>query len=1020
MRRLAFALTLLMAPASSARAGDVVVDGRGFRVPEGFAVERVAGPPQVDRPIVADFDEAGRLYVAEASGTNDDVHKQLADRPHRIVRLEDSDGDGRFDRSTVFADRMMLPEGAMWLGGSLYVAAPPSIWKLTDSDGDGVAESREEWFRGKTLTGCANDLHGPYSGPDGRIYWCKGAFAPQTYDRPGREPLATRAAHIFRAKVDGSAIEPVMTGGMDNPVEVAFSAEGDRFFTTTFLQHPAGGKRDGIIHALYGGVYGKVHDVIDGHPRTGPGVLPPLVHLGPAAPSGLARVESDAMGDGSRDSLLAACFNLRKVTRHRLTPEGGTFGATTEDFLASDDLDFHPTDVLEDADGSILVVDTGGWYKLCCPTSQLVKPDVLGGIYRVRRAGGPRVEDPRGLKLDWASPTPEALADRLADPRPAVRRRAVADLGRRGDAALPAVGRVLREGEAAGPRRDAVWAACRVDSAAGRAAVRVGLDDLDPSVRRAAIHAAGLWRDREAADRLVGILAEPDLACRRASAEALGRIGDGTVAPALLNAVMGGEPSPAVFHSVTYALIEIGDPGGTRFGLANPTPFALRAALIALDQMEGGGLDFDAIAEALKSGNDIAWWVAGHHPEWGEDLARLLLGTPGRPATEDRLAAMAGIGPVRAGMAARLADPATPVDARLAVLRAMARSGLKEIPGEWAGALARALGDPATAPEAVATARAISARPGSSRELAPALIRVGGDPAIPAGVRLGALAAVPGGLPRVGPDAFAFLLDRLDPDRPATDRTAAADVLAKARTTREQRLAMAGAVERAGPLELGRLLEAFDKDADDAVGLRLVEALGRSAAARSTLRPEAVGKRFAPYGPGVREAAGALAARIAADSADQSRRLEGLLAGLDGGDVRRGQAVFNGPKAACVTCHAIGYVGGKLGPDLTKIGQVRSGRDLLESIAYPSASFVRSYEPVAVATRDGRVASGILRENGPEGIVLAVAADRDERIARDQVEEVRPGTVSVMPAGLDRQLTPGELADLIAFLRACR
>ena len=81
------------------------------------------------------------------------LEQQLAEKPHRIVRLEDTDGDGRYDRRTVFADRMMFPEGTMWLDGSLYMAAPPSIWKLTDADGDGVAERREEWFQGKTLTG---------------------------------------------------------------------------------------------------------------------------------------------------------------------------------------------------------------------------------------------------------------------------------------------------------------------------------------------------------------------------------------------------------------------------------------------------------------------------------------------------------------------------------------------------------------------------------------------------------------------------------------------------------------------------------------------------------------------------------------------------------------------------------------------------------------------------------------------------------------------------------------------------
>src|SRR3954452_13729653 len=210
---------------SIAAAAEVALNGHTFTLPDGFTVELAAGPPLVDRPIVADFDEQGRLYVAESSGTSDKAAVQLEDKPHRILRLEDSDGDGRFDRRTIFADKMMFPEGTLWFDGSLYVAAPPSIWKLTDSDGDGVADRREEWFLGKTLTGCANDLHGPYLGPDGWVYWCKGAFARQTYKLPNREkPFVTRAAHIFRARPDGSRIEPVMTGGMDNPIHVVFTA----------------------------------------------------------------------------------------------------------------------------------------------------------------------------------------------------------------------------------------------------------------------------------------------------------------------------------------------------------------------------------------------------------------------------------------------------------------------------------------------------------------------------------------------------------------------------------------------------------------------------------------------------------------------------------------------------------------------------------------------------------------------------------------------------------------------------
>src|SRR5205085_10880931 len=146
---------------------------------------------------------------------------------------------------------------------------------------------------------------------------------------------------------------------------------------------------------------------------------------GPAAACALTRYASRVFGDDFEDNLFGTLFNLHKVTRHVLEAEGATFRTRDSDFLVSDNPDFHPTDVLEDADGSLLVVDTGGWYKLCCPTSQLVKPDVLGGIYRIRRKGAPRVEDPRGSNMTWAKAKLTEFIERLDDPRPVVRRRAV-------------------------------------------------------------------------------------------------------------------------------------------------------------------------------------------------------------------------------------------------------------------------------------------------------------------------------------------------------------------------------------------------------------------------------------------------------------------------------------------------------------------------------------------------------------------------------------------------------------------
>src|SRR5246500_3584378 len=111
--------------ADEAKTHEVRLNGHVFTLPVGFEIELAAGPPLVDRPITADFDEQGRLYVSDSSGSNEKVAIQLEKKPHRIVRLEDTKGTGRFDKSTVFADKMMFPEGTMWYNGSLYVAAPP-------------------------------------------------------------------------------------------------------------------------------------------------------------------------------------------------------------------------------------------------------------------------------------------------------------------------------------------------------------------------------------------------------------------------------------------------------------------------------------------------------------------------------------------------------------------------------------------------------------------------------------------------------------------------------------------------------------------------------------------------------------------------------------------------------------------------------------------------------------------------------------------------------------------------------
>ncbi|MBY0231840.1 MAG: c-type cytochrome [Gemmataceae bacterium] len=944
-------MLLLLSLFAAAPPGICTVDlhGQRFTLPAGCSISLATKPGLVVRPIHAAFDGPHRLYVTEASGTNDPVAKQLIDRPHRLLLLEDADGDGVFDKRTVVADKLMLPQGVMVKDGAVYVACPPSIWKFKDG-------KREEWFKGKTLTGCANDLHGPWAGPDGWIYWTKGAFAEQRYPRAGKPDFVTRASHLFRARPDGAGIEAVMTGGMDNPVGLAFLPSGERFVSCTFLQHPAGGLRDGIIHAVHGGVYGKDHNVIDGHLRTSPALMPVMTHLGAAAPCGLIRYGSSALGEEYRGNLFCCLFNMRKVTRHALNLKGATFSTSDTDFLVSDSPDFHPTDVVEDAEGGLIVIDTGGWYKLCCPTAQLAKPEVTGAIYRVRKKGA----------------------------KPAKR---------------------------AARAEDAVWASCRREGEEARAEVRRHLEGKDEAARLAAIHAAGLWRDAKAAEalqRMVFDARDPsrvsDPRTLRAAAEALGRIGGPGSDLCLLMALARLEekaetPCPILKHSLLHALLEIGwtkdvSIVDSYLGLAEKHP----GLMLVKEQLRPDPSHRNALAVLrLVDGphRETAWWIAARHPEWGETVAKKFADRLDRSEVLSRLPLFAGSAAVRKMMAEQLKKKG---DAkRLAILEAMAAARLKELPEEWAAPINAVLAEGAD--KLASAALAIPASP-ATRE---ARAKLAGDARRPALLRLRA-----GG-------TFDLALASLKVDDVPT-RAEAVRVLASMPLSGVQLSKLAAALPSVGSMELGRLLEAFVKSRDEAVGLALVEAV-RKSPVRSALTADQLRRAVAEQGAKVKKEAEAVALLIDAGAARQKEELQALHSSLGKGDPKRGHLVFNGPKAACASCHAIGYLGGRVGPDLTRIGAIRTERDLLEAIVFPSASFVRSYEPVRVRTVRGRVIEGIVKQETATHVVLALGATEEARIARKDIEEMVPGKVSIMPAGIDKVLTKRELADLVAFLR---
>jgi putative membrane-bound dehydrogenase-like protein len=958
-------------------AAEVSLNGHHFTLPDGFTIELVAGPDLVPRPVSASFGPDGALYVTDSSGLNLPPSEQIKDPKSRLLRLEDADGDGRFDRSIVFADRVMFPQGCLWHAGSVYVAGPPSIWKFTDSDGDGTAESREEWYKGEVLTGCANDVHGPYLGPEGMLYWTKGAFARLDLKDHRGQPINDRCAHVFRARPDGSALEVVISGGMDNPVEVAFTPEGEPIIISTFIDLSRPGRRDGLAHAVYGGVFPKVNDVVD-EPmvrRTGD-LLPAMTHFGPAAACALMRYVGDGLGSEYRDNLFATLFNLRKVTRHILQPQGATYSTADSDFLVSDHPDFRPTDVLQDADGSLLIVDTGGWYKLCCPSSQLAKADVLGGIYRILRAKpAPQKESSR---------TADASArERLTQPPPYAET-AEAQLKRLALEASPA---------SAGRLRDAL-----------------------------SLHTPNVTGSPRSA-RIV-----------RIAAEGLGRMRDRDAVPFLFEALSAGVSDRFLEHSLIYALIEVGDAAALRPYLQSQDPVLHSSALLALEQIESGGLTSDHVAPLLTASSDrsrrIAHWIARRHPEWSAAIvqqARAQLSAPAfTGAGEGWHALLTLLARNDAGqrfLAEVGTAPGFNTPARAAALDAMAESGVKRLPSGWKPALLNALGRSEPEELRFAAIRTVQALP-LSREGDPQITEllhtIARDPSAPRNHRLEAIAALPNGT-SLSDGEFAVLRSSLSQTGPPSERTAAANALGRLSASPHQLDALTQDLPAAGPLELPRLLGAFSPGGDDPLGRKLLDALSQSKAIRS-LRPEDWKPAFARFPEPIREEAETLLLSSPADEFQNRQHLDALLAQLGqlDGRIREGQAIFNSTKAACSSCHRLGYLGGTVGPDLTSIGTVRTERDLLEALVYPSASFVRSYEPWIAATTDGEEYSGVLRRETADEVVLATGPDTEIRIARSNLSELRQGSVSTMPAGLDSQFTHQELADLIAFLKNTR
>ena len=1053
LRTLWFVALLAVA---SAMAADVAAEKTfvppPIELPPGFQLELAAAPPLVGYPLMACLDDRGRLYVAESDGRNlTKKEDYLRELPRFIRRLEDVDGDGKYDKSTIFADKMTMPEGGLWHNGALYIISAPYLWRLEDLDGDGVADRREKILGYMEFDGRANQ-HGPYLGPDGRLYFSGGHFGYDLVGTDGSRTGSSRAAGVFSCWPDGRDVQIEGLGGI-NPVDIVFTETGEMLSTCAIFDSFAG-RHDALIHWIRGGLTQKVYGV-PLLPESGYR-LPAMSQWGQVAPAGFVRYRGGHFGKEYRDTYFACQFNTHKLVQVRLKPSGATFVTEEKDFLTSPNHDFHPADVLEDADGSLLLLDTGGWLTWGCPYSKIAKPEIKGAIYRVRRTGGISPTDPRGLKLDWNEAEPADLIARLNDARPTVRDRSIETLVGRSDAAVAVLVETLGNSANADERRNVVWILSRIPSDAGRAAIRRALGDPDEGVRMAAIRSLGTLKDRAAVLALAQLLPNGTAPVRRAAATALGQIGDRSAVPWIFQALEH-EAELYLLHALTYALIEIADPVGTSAYLTDSSrPGWQRTALRVLEQMKQEGLMPSMVMPLLSSKDpgvrNEARRVIAARTDWKPEITQVFISwldaPQPDPAAADHLEgivlALAGDAPFIERVGGVLGSDTISAATKLQLLAAIGL--LDKLPAALNGGLQRCLGSSSAElrNQAVAAILPFEASPfiGALRHLAERVDE-------PDENRVGALEAMVKIDGTIEDGAFEYLagLIRRESTSPLLRRQTARAVghLRPSAARLDQMQALCALVEKAGPMEIAQLLrpfehfrptaeatgqkagnspprEAWPEETLDGIGHRLVRSL-RTSPGLSTLRPEQLTALLQIFPESVRRDGDGLRSKSRESGESSEARHSNLsrrLAEIEAGNASTGRSVFFSNRAACFLCHRVQGEGGTLGPDLSKIGAIRGRRDLLEAILYPSSTLVNGYESYAIDMTDGEIHSGLIHRENREAIYLRNADQREIRIRRDQIRGIRMSPVSTMPEGLGESLGKRELADLVEFLVQCQ
>jgi putative heme-binding domain-containing protein len=228
---------------------------------------------------------------------------------------------------------------------------------------------------------------------------------------------------------------------------------------------------------------------------------------------------------------------------------------------------------------------------------------------------------------------------------------------------------------------------------------------------------------------------------------------------------------------------------------------------------------------------------------------------------------------------------------------------------------------------------------------------------------------------------------------------------------------LAGSVADAGPLTLPLLVPAFAESSNGEVGTALFRALLKSSGA-GALSPDEVHMLMKRFPADVHEVARPLVAKLAQREREQEDYLTELVSRTlqTPGSPDRGRDVFFSQKVGCYGCHRVDAKGGAVGPDLSLVGRFRDPRALLEAVVFPSSTIVPEFRSYSIVTRDGKTVNGMIVGETADAVYLRTSQLAEIRLARKDIEEIAPSSVSLMPQGLEKTMTDQEFADLLEYL----